>query len=184
MAKLTPGQKMPDFTFSTPYEQGRTLGETVRRVKGKTALVFLRYYGCTLCQYNIHIFAAEQEKIAATGGQMLVVLQSAPEKLRAQIEKGKLPFDIICDPDQTLYKLLDIKPANSKEEMRDETTADKMAAIKAKVPVEYTHGEYEGNEFQLPATFVVEPDLTVTYAGYHKTITDTPSPEELAGLLK
>ena len=79
---------------------------------------------------------------------------------------------------------MDIKPAGSKEEMRDGTTADKIAALKAKVPVEYTHGEYEGNKFQLPATFVVEPDLTVTYAGYHKTIGDTPSPDELAALLK
>ncbi len=184
MARLNVGDKMPDITFSTPYEQGRTLSETVSRVKGKTALVFLRYYGCTLCQYNIHVFMTEHEKIAATGGQMLVVLQSDPGKLAAQVEKGKLPFDIICDPDQAIYTLLDIKPAGSKEEMRDGTTAAKIAALKAKVPVEYTHGEYEGNEFQLPATFVVEPDLTVTYAGYHKTIGDTPSPDELAALLK
>lgn len=184
MARLNVGEKMPDFTFSTPYEEGRTLAETVGRVKGKTALVFLRYYGCTLCQYNIHIFAVEQAQIAATGGQMLVVLQSDPGKLAEQVKPGDLPFDIICDPDQTIYKLLDIKPANSKAEMRDETTADKMAAIKARAAVEYAHGEYEGNEFQLPATFVVEPDLTVTYAGYHRTITDTPSPEELAELLK
>ena len=175
MARLNVGEKMPDFTFSTPYEEGRTLAETAARVKGKTALVFLRYYGCPLCHYNIHIFAVEQAKIAATGGQMLVVLQSDP---------GKLAEQIICDPDQEIYKLLDIKPANSKAEMRDETTADKMAAIKARAAVEYAHGEYEGNEFQLPATFVVEPDLTVTYAGYHRTITDTPSPEELAELLK
>ena len=184
MARLNVGDKMPNLTFNTPYETGRTLGETVDRVRGKTALVFLRYYGCTLCQYNIHVFKSEHEKIAATGGQMLVVLQSDPQKLAAQVKQGDLPFDIICDPDQEIYKLLEIKPAASKEEMRDETTADKIAALKAKVPVEYTHGEYEGDELQLPATFILEPDLTVTYAGYHKAISDTPSPDELAELLK
>ena len=32
MARLNVGDKMPDITFSTPYEQGRTLSETVSRV--------------------------------------------------------------------------------------------------------------------------------------------------------
>ena len=50
--------------------------------------------------------------------------------------------------------------------------------------VKFVHGEYEGNELQLPATFVVEPDLTITFAEYHKGNGGVPSPDELAELLK
>ena len=81
MPKLTVGTQMPDFTFDTPFESGRTLAETAGKTAGKTALVFLRYYGCTLCQYDIHQFTAQYDKIAASGGHMLVVLHSEPAKL-------------------------------------------------------------------------------------------------------
>ena len=111
MPKLTVGATLPDFTFDTPFAQGRTMAQTAAAVSGKTALVFLRYYGCTLCQYDIHQFLVEHEKIAATGGQMLVVLQSDPGKIAAQQGPQALPFDIICDPEQKLYKQFDIQPA-------------------------------------------------------------------------
>ena len=111
MPRLHVGEKMPDFTFETPYEKGLTIGETAKKVAGKTAVVFMRYYGCTMCQYDIHLFKTQHEKIAATGGQMLVVLQSDPVKLAAQVKPGDLPFDIICDPDQKLYQQFDIRPA-------------------------------------------------------------------------
>lgn len=183
MPKLTVGATLPDFTFDTPFAQGRTMAQTAAAVSGKTALVFLRYYGCTLCQYDIHQFLVEHEKIAATGGQMLVVLQSDPAKLAAQQGPQDLPFDIICDPDQKLYKQFDIQPAESKEAASDAQTMAKRAERDA-YPVKFVHGEYEGNELQLPATFVVESDLTVTFAEYHKGNGGVPSPDELAALLK
>ena len=42
----------------------------------------------------------------------------------------------------------------------------------------------EGEELQLPAAFVVDHDLTVTYAHYGRVISDTPTADELAALLK
>ena len=94
-----------------------------------------------------------------------------------------LPFDIICDPDQKLYQQFDIRPAASKEAASDEQTIAKRARREA-YEVKFVHGEYEGNELQLPATFVVEPDLTITFAEYHKGNGGVPSPDELAELLK
>jgi len=181
MAKIIAGQKMPDFAFNTPFETGRALAETARRTGGKTALVFLRYYGCTLCQYDIHQFAAQHDKIAAAGGQMLVALQSDPEKLAGELTKESLPFDILCDPGQNLYKEFDIAPAESQAKMADAATMGKIA--KAKL-AGFKHGDYEGDELQLPAVFVVDPELNVTYAHYGKTVSDIPTPEELAELLR
>lgn len=179
MAKLTTGMTMPDFTFETPFETGRTLSETVQRVQGKTALAFLRYYGCTLCQYDIHQFKTQYDRIAATGGQLLVVFQSDPAKLAAQLQPGDLPFDIICDPQQKLYRQFDIAAAKSKLGMVDLKTIKKLGKAKA-----FQHGDYEGDELQLPALFVVESDRKLTHVHYGKSAGDIAGPEGVAELLK
>lgn len=181
MAKLTVGGKLPEFTYDTPFSAGASITETVRRVRGKTALVFLRYYGCTLCQYDIHQFQTQYGKIAATGGQLLVVLQSAPKNLAEQLgSREALPFDIICDPREELYKRFEILPAEKMEDALKPGTMAKIDIVKASG---LQHGEYEGNEQQLPAAFVVTPDLTLTYAHYAQELGDVPTPDELARLL-
>ena len=181
MAVLEKGQKMPDFTFDTPFETGRTLLETAGRVSGKTALVFLRYYGCPLCQLDMRDYAQGHEAIAAAGGQMLVVLQSDPAKLAAQLKPGDLPYELICDPSQELYKAFSIAPASSQASMiRPKTLAKLARAQKAGLQ----HGDYEGDELQLPAVFVITPDGTVAYAHYARKVDDMPDAAELAALLK
>ncbi|WP_101909451.1 redoxin domain-containing protein [Marasmitruncus massiliensis] len=181
MSKLMVGVQMPDFTFFTPFESGRTLSQTASRVTGKTALLFLRYYGCTLCQFDIHQFARAHSAIARSGGQMLVVLQSDPLRLAGQLKREELPFDIICDPDQTLYKRFEIGPAQSMEKMGDAYTMEKIEEATA---AGFTHGAYEGNELQLPATFVVSPKLMLDYVHYGVSAGDIPTPQALAQLLK
>ena len=181
MGKISVGVKMPDFVFDTPYAKNCKLSEMVKRVGGKTAIVFLRYYGCRLCQLDIIDFTEGYKDIAATGGQILVGLQSDPVKLAAKRGEDKLPFDIICDPDQKIYKMLDIRPATSMETLGDASSAAKRERM---LKSGLTHGDYEGNELQLPATFVVTPDLTVTYAHYGRVVTDVPTVEDLVKILK
>lgn len=180
MAKLAVGQLLPDFSFDTPFETGRTVSETARRVSGKTALVFLRYYGCTLCQYDIHQFAKGYDELKAAGGQMLVVLQSDPKKLSEQLKPGDLPFDILCDPEQTLYKRFGIAPAPSKSKMADLKTVGKIAKATA---AGFKHGDFEGDELQLPAVFVVDSDLKLTHVHYGASVGDVPGVKELKELL-
>ena len=46
-----------------------------------------------------------------------------------------------------------------------------------------THGEYEGDELQLPASFVMDQDCRLLYVHYGKTAADLPDPAQLAALL-
>lgn len=181
ISKLHVGDILPDFTYETPYTQGLSIAGTARQVKGKTALYFLRYYGCTMCQYDLHLLTEAADAIKAAGGQVLAVLQSDPQLLREELPEGYPPFRIICDPKETLYKRFEILPAASKEEMRGEITMKKRPQALA---LGYTHGKYEGNELQLPATFVVTPELEITYAYYGKAVGDSPDAETLLELLK
>lgn len=178
MAKLTVGEKMPDFTAASAFGPAEALSSRVG--KGKTAIVFLRYYGCTLCQYDIHTYAEYYQKIVGDTGKFFVVLQSTPESIKKQMTREALPFEIICDPEEKIYKEFEINPAKDKEELGGGNVVAKVAEARKL----FSHGDYEGEELQLPAAFVVEPDLTITYARYGKDGADVPTPEELEQLLK
>ena len=92
----------------------------------------------------------------------------------------ELPFSVICEPEKILYSLFEVQPAPSKEAMMDARTVEKVQAAEK---LGLQHGIYEGEEFQLPAAFVIRPDRTVTYAHYGKAAGDVPDVEKLAALL-
>lgn len=181
MPKLVVGDYIPNFLYDTPFSRNNSFETVIKQVSGKTALVFLRYYGCTLCQLDLHAYAASYDRIKENGNQLLVVLQSDPENLSAQICADDFPFDIVCDPDRELYRMLSVNPAGSMLRMMSPGSIAKgvKAAVKG-----YKHGTYEGDELQLPATFVVLPDRRLTFVHYGRAVGDTPTPEKLISVLK
>ncbi len=178
-SQIKAGEVLPDFVFDTPFEKGRTLRETTGRAS-KTAILFLRYYGCTLCQLDIHQLAENYHRLTAAGGQVLVALQSDRETISAQLKKDSLPFDIICDPDQSLYRRFGVRGADGMMDMIDGRAYTKMAKAAASG---FQHGKYEGNELQLPALLILDPMGRVQHVHYGKTVSDIPDVEKLAALL-
>lgn len=175
MQQLKEGQQMPEFVFNTPFEKDLSFHEVAKGKK--TGLVFLRYYGCSLCQLDMGYFAEEYGKIAAAGGQLLIVIQSDPKRLADELKKpDAFPYRIVCDPQKVLYEQFSIKPAGSKEEMAGPNTMDKIMRAK---DAGYQHGDYEGEELQLPAAFIVDENGIVRYVHYGKTVDDVPMVEEL-----
>ncbi|HAH61546.1 MAG TPA: peroxiredoxin [Treponema sp.] len=180
MAKIKVGDKFPDFRFSTPFRTDLKLSGAA---EGKRIiLVFLRYYGCTLCQYDMAQYARNYDRIVQAGGKLLVVLQSDPEQLRQELgSETAFPFEIVCDPDRALYRQFEIQPASEKLKMIGPKTIGKITRAQA---AGFKHGRYEGEELQLPAAFILNSDLSVAYAQYAKTIDDVPDADQLSALLK
>ena len=92
----------------------------------------------------------------------------------------KLPFDIICDPDQEIYKQYNIGSFKSKLSQVNPKLISKM--LKAKNS-NIEHGEYEGNEEQLPALFIIDADMNIKYANYPKNLAGLPSVDEILQML-
>ena len=181
MAKLTPSGRMPEFRYDTPFAKNLSMAETASTASGKTALVFLRYYGCTLCQLDLHSYKENYQRITAGGGQLLVVLQSDPDKLSQELTRDSFPFAIVCDPRKNLYRDFEIVPASSKLGLADLKTVKKI--MKAKKSG-FTHGEYEGEELQLPAAFVVDREMNLQQVHYGKSAADVPDADTLADWLR
>ena len=182
MAKLSSESIFPDYTVSTQFEDETT----IRRIAGgkPLMLVVLRYIGCPSCRYDVHMLQENYARFVERGISVAVVMQSTPASIRSALQDEPLSFPIICDPEYAIYNDLEIKPAESREEMLgdEEATRKFMKKREAIQELGYTHGEYEGIEEQLPAFFYMDGDLKVMIAHYAKGIGDMPTAEEMLAL--
>ena len=175
--KLVKGDKFPNFTVNTAFENGLTIEKIV---DGKpTMFMVLRYIGCTVCRYDVHVLTERYNEFVEKGVNVVVVMQSKPEIVQRDLAGDTLPFHLICDEAQEIYKTLEINAAANMQEL----LGDGMAKLQEKgakaAAAGFAHGDYEGIEEQLPAFFYVDSDLTVKEAHYAKGIMDMPTVDEM-----
>ncbi|MBR0441562.1 MAG: redoxin domain-containing protein [Firmicutes bacterium] len=182
MARIKAGDKFPNFEFKTAYKVGLHVYDVL---KGKTIFWVLRYIGCTSCNFDVAMIAADYDKFTAKNAQVFVVMQSDQEHLKTDLEKRPIPFEIISDDKMEIYKALEILPAKDKEGLMNgpEYMAKFMKKREKIQEMGLTHGDYEGDELQLPAFFIVEEDGTVSYAHYAESIADMPEVDEAVAML-
>lgn len=139
----------------------------------------LRYIGCTVCRYDVHLLSQKYNEFTDKGVNVAVVMQSSTNTVMRDLDGNTLPFHIICDESQEIYKTLDIIAAAD----MDELIGDSEAALDEKdaraTAAGFSHGDFEGIEEQLPAFFYVDAELTVKEAHYAKTIMDMPTVDEM-----
>jgi len=167
-SKLTIAKKAPDFRFKTPWDDEVNFYDAVGN--GPAVLIFLRYYGCPVCQMEMAKIKKGIDLVSKKGGRVFVVLQSAPETLASLIKKNDFPFTIICDPQGRIFQLYGAEAGGIIKYLHP---AGLIAAIKATFRG-FLHGKFEGKETQLPAAFAMTADKIIKYAHYGENISDTP----------
>ncbi len=179
--KLQKGDRFPDFVFSTQKSDNLRVKDVL---KGKSVFLCLRYIGCTVCRYDVHLLSLNYEDFVKKNAQVFVLMQSDREHVLRDLAASntELPFEIICDPEMKIYDLLGMETAASKEELIGEESKLKEKGALAKAEG-FVHGDYEGNELQLPALFIVDENGIVEYARYARDITDLPKVPEIAEMI-
>ena len=179
--KLISGQKMPDFMYDSIYQDQVSY---LASKKGKFGvLMFLRYYGCRICQLDIREFNALSDEFKKLNVDVKLVLQSARSiMLEAEKTEGKAKVEIVLDPDQKLYKNFEIPAAATLEELGGGGVVKEKAEQAATLGI--VHGAYEGEELQLPAAFFIDSDDTIRYAHYATHGADIPRAQEVVEMLK
>lgn len=176
--RVRKGNKLPGFHYNTAYEKDKSY---LDKMKGKkNFLVFLRYFGCTVCQLDILEFAEKYNKFKEKDVEFTLVLQSDRALLKEQLDESPLPFEIISDPNEELYKQFNIRPAYSQSEMISQEAFKKIKKASARGLV---HGKYEGNEEQLPAVFLIDEHGMVEFSHYGKDIADIPSADDMIDMV-
>ena len=171
---------MPDFQVNTSKRDGVWLYEIMGE---KNIFWVIRYIGCTVCRYDVHLLAQKYSQIAAKGATLFVVMQSDTEHVRRELENVDIPFEIICDNAFDIYNALEINPAETREQL----VGDALDKLKVKGAAAreagFRHGDYEGNELQLPALFITDGEGNVKHAHYGTDIMDMPTVDELIEMI-
>ena len=179
-AEAEEGGKAPDFRFRTAFADDLSLYGSLSRT-GSTALVFMRYYGCTICRGALAELKQQYERIQEKGGKVLVVMQSSAELLRKALAEEPMPFDIISDPDAELYELYNVGcAADAKALVGGLRGKKKIRSAKA---MGYSHGEYEGRELQLPAVFIISSDGSIKKACRPASIAKMPDAGKICSMM-
>ncbi len=185
MPRINVGEKMPEFVFNTGYRTGVKLYDGTA---DKTVLWVVRYIGCPPCRYDAHVLGQRIDEFKAKNANVFVLMQSDQAHIQEDLERTGEPdlaVEIIADPDMVIYKTLDIKPAESMEALVG--GPEGMAKMQEKgalvTAAGYTHGDYEGDEQQLPAVFIIDKEGIVTYAHYAEYMMDMPTVDEVIAML-
>ena len=188
MARLVKGDKFPDFKVNTILGNELKEGLTIKEITGGKPTMFwiLRYMGCPPCRLDVHLLTVKKPEFDAKGVNIVVAMQSKPEiVLRDMIDKT-LPFHLICDTEQELYKALEL--GERKPGWRDTMTEENKAKQQYKAEIlnemGIVHGEYEGNEEQAPGWFYIDEDMTVIEAHYGNYTADMPLADEALAKIK
>ncbi len=174
------GDRFPDFKFNTAYQDNLHVHDVL---KGNTVFWCIRYIGCPVCRYDVHCIKKKYDEIQKKNAQVFVVMQSDQKHIQSVIKQGELPFDIICDPEMKFYNELEIRPALTKEELIGSNFDELEKKRQACKDLGYSHGDYEGDELQLPALFIVNKKGIITYAKYGDSLVSLPTVDELIELL-
>lgn len=183
MPRIQVGEKMPNFAFDTGYSSGKQLSDYLG---GKTVVWVLRYIGCPTCSYSAYLINNRYDEFLAKDAKVLMVMQSDPKHIQDYLGERniELKFDIVADTEMEFYKTLDIKPAADMEGLRGDRDPEESKKLFAAIKeAGFTHGDYEGDELQLPALFILDDEGVVTYAHYAKDGGDMPSVDEVLELL-
>ncbi len=181
MTRLKQGDPVPDLPAVLADGRQVSLKELGQ---GKDTLLYaLRYAGCTFCQLDVHRLIEARDLLAARNMHAAVLMQSDQAHLQPLAEDESVYFDLLSDPQGKLYEALEIMPARHKWNL-----AGSLGSFRAKQKevreMGYRHGDYEGNELQLPAAFVFGADGLVHYAWYCRSLTDLPTPQQILSQLE
>lgn len=173
--RVTEGMKGKDFVFETPWSSGNLFSERLKE-QDKTILIFMRFYGCRICQLDITKIIASYDEFLRLGSQVFIVLQTSPEIIREQDDKDDIPLTIICDPKHELYQLYGVGTFEGRERPKEVTDKINEASRKSIKKIENNNDEIPN---QLPATFIMNKENIVQYACYGKHTGDVPTVEAL-----
>ena len=176
--RVTAGTPAPDFSFDTPVERDRAFHRSIE--VSTTVLFFLRYIGCPICQYKIAEIRHDAAKFQEKGAQTFVVLQSDPAIVRQSMGDEAVPFTIICDPDQAIFKLYGVEPGNILHYIAPSVILKSIKASRSGI----RRGLKEGNEMQRPAVFIINQHKMVAWAYHGRNIADLPENAVIAAKLK
>lgn len=151
-----------------------------------THLQFRRFAGCPVCNLHLRTFVTRRAEVEAAGIHEVVLFHSSVADLRPHV--ADLPFDVVADPEKTLYREFGVESA-PRALLHPKAWPAILRALAVALPeIARKHrpappNKPEGGRFGLPADFLIAPDGRVLASHHGTHVYDQWSVDELLNLL-
>lgn len=162
---LQAGQQAPLFAVKDVYGRQIDLGNYAG---SKTMVSFYRFASCPFCNIRVQRILSQHDRFEAQGLKMISFWQSSENSILEHVGQQKAPFPMIADPDKNIYELYDV--GNSWLGALKVMKAPGLMASALKKG--FNPATADGDMNQLPADFLINPDLTIHQAYYGEHIGD------------
>ena len=167
MKILHAGDRIPEFTYDTPYAGGNSFHQLLAEDERPLFLIFLRNFGHPLTRHYVVHYAQTMAQL--TGGRLACVVRSKPQVISEHLPEGTLPYTIICDAEGVLYDFVGVRQAAHR------FMAYSLAGLSIlKAAEKQGFHEDKNAPLPLPLTLLMGREGQVLMAHYGSSITDQP----------
>lgn len=163
--RLQTGDRAPSFAAQSLNGHDVDL----ERYRGRKLLLsFFRYGACPLCNLRMTFLIDAFPRWQEQGLDVIAIFESPQERLLETVASNPIPFPVIPDPERILYKQYGVTASW----LGYVIGAFRVRSFRAAFQRGFHIGRGEGAIAQLPAEFLIGPDLTIERAYYGKDIGD------------
>lgn len=163
--KIELGQQAPNFEVYDIYGARYSL----ESLRGKNILLsFFRDATCPFCNLRVYELTKKYPDLEKKGLVMLAFFNSPKDRIVRFVGKKSRPFPLIADPEKSVYDLYSVQSSMLGLMISMFTRMPRM--IKAMM-LGFTPS-MRGDMTQMPADFLIGPDLKVKGIYYGKDIAD------------
>lgn len=102
-SRLKHASKAPNITTKDVLGQRVNL-QTILKSNRKVLITFLRPIWCPICNYQTHELIKRYAEYQQEGIDVIAIYPSAHEAMADYVKDKNIPFTVIADPDELLYK--------------------------------------------------------------------------------
>lgn len=171
---LKVGDKAPDFTLKNAVGKEVTLSTLLK--DGPVILTWYRGSWCPYCNIALQSYQANLDKFKEAGAQFVALTPELPDKSLATAEKHELKFEVLTDENSKVAKEFGLIFTMTKwveDAMRD------FADLK-----KYNGEGYDDTTLPLSATYIIQPDGTISYAFLDAEYRNRATAEQIIEALK
>lgn len=167
------GDAAPDFTL--PDSQGGTFVLKDALAKGPVVLTWFRGEWCPFCNKQLVGLQERLPEFEAAGATVVAISPQNMDHTQATVTKDSVKFHMLSDEGFKVGEMYGVK-YEMPEAMKEQLKKYNLDLSK------YNGGE--GNALPLTATYVIDPQGTITYAFLDPDYTKRASPDDLLAAVK
>lgn len=168
------GDLAPDFELENANGKKVKLKDLLS--KGPIVLTWYRGAWCPYCNLQLSTYQMVLDKINALGANLVAITPQLPDKSLNQIEKNKLKFEVLSDPDNKTAKKYGIV-------FKLPDFVNKYYKNDFKLDLSVYNGN-DKNELPLAVTYVIDANGKITYAFLSADYKERAEPKEIIAALK